>query len=72
MAIRLPHFDTKTRTDLDLVEEIELCMAHYLFPETSFAVGHMTAETARPFELRPYKGHSLQFSSGERLYSIAH
>ncbi len=68
MTLDLAHFDTKTKQPLAINEQIDNCIAEYLFPEAKFKIGHMDPETVQVKDLEPHQGNSLQFSSGKRLY----
>lgn len=68
MVIHLSHFDTKLRQDLELKEPVKNCLAEYLFPDAQFALGEINPETVKPRDLREYKGMTLQFASGKRMY----
>lgn len=68
MSLKLQHFDTKLKQDLDVREKIDNCLGEYLFPGTEFAVGMVYKEAATPVDLEQYQGKTLQFASGERLY----
>ena len=39
MVVAIKHFDTLTRVDLDIQENIQNALAEYLFPDTEFAIG---------------------------------
>jgi DNA primase len=68
MVIHLSHFDTKLRQDLELQEPIKNCLAEYLFPDAQFALGEINPKSVTAKDLREYKGMTLQFSSGKRMY----
>ncbi|WP_013320609.1 hypothetical protein [Gloeothece verrucosa] len=68
MTLYLAHFDTKLRQDLELREPIKNCLAEYLFPDAKFTLGEINPDTVKAEDLRAYKGMSLQFASGKRMY----
>jgi hypothetical protein len=68
MTLQLTHFDTKLRLDLAVKEPVRNCLAEYLFPDASFALGEVDPETVKASDLREYQGMSLQFASGQRMY----
>ena len=68
MALAIKHFDTLTRQDLDIQENIQNSLAEYLFPDTKFAIGSIYQEITTPEHLDTYQDKTLQFSSGERMY----
>ncbi|ACK72237.1 conserved hypothetical protein [Gloeothece citriformis PCC 7424] len=68
MTLYLTHFDTKLRQDLEVSEPLKNCLAEYLFPDTKFALGEINPDTVKAEDLRAYKGMSLQFASGKRMY----
>ncbi|ACK73990.1 conserved hypothetical protein (plasmid) [Gloeothece citriformis PCC 7424] len=65
--LRLKHFHTQLRRDLDLPETLNNTIAEYLFPETAFAIGDIE-KNLTPQDLRPYGEFSLQFSNRHRMY----
>ncbi len=66
--LTLPHFHTKLRKPLEEADNIEHCLAEYLFPDTEFALGVVYPEGTQAEDLTVYEDKSLQFSSGERMY----
>ena len=68
MTIKIDHFDTLTRQDLDIEENIQNSLAEYLFPDTEFAIGSIYQEITTPEHLDKYQDKTLQFASGERMY----
>ncbi|ACK70909.1 hypothetical protein PCC7424_2492 [Gloeothece citriformis PCC 7424] len=72
MTLYLTHFDTKLRQDLEVSEPLKNCLAEYLFPDTKFTLGEINPDTVKAQDLRPYKGMSLQFASGKRMYFSEH
>lgn len=72
MVIELQHFDTKLKQELDVSEPIANSLAEYLFPDTDFSVGMVYTKAAVPEDLGEYKGKTLQFAAGERMYFANH
>jgi hypothetical protein len=68
MTLYLTHFDTKLRQDLQIEEPIKNCLAEYLFPDAHFALGEINPDKVKVKDLREYRGLSLQFASGKRMY----
>ena len=68
MAININHFDTLTRQDLEIEENIKNSLAEYLFPDAEFAIGSIYQEITTPENLDRYQEKTLQFASGERMY----
>ncbi len=68
MSIKVRHFDTLTRQDLDIEENIKNSLAEYLFPDTEFAIGSIYQDITTPQHLDTYQGKTLQFASEERMY----
>lgn len=68
MTLNLQHFDTKLKQDLDVKEQISNSLAEYLFPDTEFSLGMVYKDAASFEDLTEYKGKTLQFASGERMY----
>jgi len=68
MSLKLQHFDTKLKRDLDIREKIDNSLGEYLFPGTEFAIGMVYKEATTPADLGEYQGKTLQFASEERLY----
>ena len=68
MAVAIKHFDTLTKQDLDIQENIQNSLAEYLFPDTKFAVGSIYENITTPDHLNKYQDKTLQFASGERMY----
>ena len=68
MSIKVRHFDTLTRQDLDIEENIKNSLAEYLFPDTEFAIGSIYQDITTPEHLDTYQGKTLQFASEERMY----
>ena len=68
MTITVKHFDTLTRKNLDIEENIQNSLAEYLFPDTEFAIGSITEDITIPKHLNKYQDKTLQFASGERMY----
>ena len=68
MAVAIKHFDTLTRVDLDIRENIQNSLAEYLFPDTEFAIGSIYEDVSIPEHLDTYQDKTLQFASGERMY----
>ena len=68
MTITVNHFDTLTRQDLDIQENIQNSLAEYLFPDTEFAIGSIYENITTPDHLNKYQDKTLQFASGERMY----
>ncbi len=68
MAVAIKHFDTLTRQDLDIQENIQNSLAEYLFPDTKFAIGSIYEDITIPEHLDTYQDKTLQFASGERMY----
>ncbi|MEG3437854.1 hypothetical protein V0288_12070 [Pannus brasiliensis CCIBt3594] len=72
MTIYLDHFDTKLRLDLGVKEPLKNCLAEYLFPSARFSIGEISPDSVAVKDLRPYRGRSLQFASGKRMYFSDH
>lgn len=68
MTLNLQHFDTKLKQDLDIREQVSNSLAEYLFPDTEFALGMVYKDAVSPEDLSEYRGKTLQFASGERMY----
>ncbi|AKG21325.1 hypothetical protein [Calothrix sp. 336/3] len=68
MALRLNHFDTKTKQETGIEEKLENTLAEYLFPGVEFSIGTAYPEATIPEDLQEYKGKTLQFSAGERMF----
>ena len=68
MTINVKHFDTLTRQDLDVEENIKNSLAEYLFPDTEFAIGSIYQDITTSEHLDQYQEKTLQFASGERMY----
>ena len=68
MSIKVKHFDTLTRQDLDIEENIKNSLAEYLFPDTEFSIGSIYQDITTPEHLDTYQDKTLQLSSGERMY----
>lgn len=68
MAIKVNHFDTLTRQNIDIDEKIENSLAEYLFPNTNFSIGVVYQSITTPEDLENYEDKFLQFASGERMY----
>ena len=68
MTITVNHFDTLTRQNLDIQENIQNSLAEYLFPDTEFAIGSIYEDVSIPEHLDNYQDKTLQFASGERMY----
>ncbi|MDJ0534875.1 MAG: hypothetical protein QNJ70_20740 [Xenococcaceae cyanobacterium MO_207.B15] len=68
MTIKLKHFDTLTKQDLDINENIKNSLAEYLFPDVNFAVGSIYQDISVPEHLDQYQDKTLQFASGDRMY----
>ena len=68
MTLEAKHFDTLTRKDLDVRENIKNSLAEYLFPHTQFAIGSICSDITIPEHLNTYQDKTLQFASGERMY----
>ena len=72
MTINIKHYDTFTKQNLDIEENIKNSLAEYLFPNTEFAIGSTYKDITIPEHLDEYQGKTLQFSSGERMYFANH
>ncbi|MDJ0534774.1 MAG: hypothetical protein QNJ70_20215 [Xenococcaceae cyanobacterium MO_207.B15] len=68
MSIKVKHFDTLTRQDLDIQEDIKNSLAEYLFPDTDFAIGSIYENITTSEHLDTYQDKTLQLSSGDRMY----
>ena len=68
MTITVKHFDSLTRQDLGITENIKNSLAEYLFPDAEFAIGSIYQDISIPEHLNQYKDKTLQFASGERMY----
>ncbi|TFI55121.1 hypothetical protein BLD44_007265 [Mastigocladus laminosus UU774] len=68
MALKLNHFDTKTKQDTLIQEKLENTLAEYLFPGVKFSIGTAYSEATVPEDLSEHNGMSLQFSSGKRMF----
>ncbi len=68
MIIKLQHFDTLTKQDSDIEENIKNSLAEYLFSDTEFAIGSIHQDITTPEHLDIYQDKTLQFASGERMY----
>ena len=68
MVVEIKHFDSLTKQDLDIQENIQNSLAEYLFPDTEFAIGSIYEEISIPEDLEKYQDKTLQFASGERMY----
>ncbi|MFB2771928.1 hypothetical protein ACE1AT_21965 [Pelatocladus sp. BLCC-F211] len=68
MALKLNHFDTKTKQDTLIQEKLENTLAEYLFPGVKFSIGTAYPEATIPEDLSEHNGMSLQFSSGKRMF----
>ncbi len=68
MTLKTQHFDTLTRQDLDIEENIKNSLAEYLFPDTEFAIGSIYQDITTSEHLEKYQDKTLQFASGERMY----
>ena len=67
--MKLTHFDTKTKQDIGIKQNLQNCLAQYLFPDTKFSIGIAYPEATVCEDLEQgYEGMSLQFSSGEKMY----
>ena len=82
MSIILRHFDTKTKQDTEIAEELKNTLAEYLYPATQFAIGTAYPEATVAADLQPQivqpddEGTGvemhLQFSSGSRMFFADH
>ncbi|NJR19627.1 MAG: hypothetical protein HC785_30845 [Calothrix sp. CSU_2_0] len=68
MVLKLNHFDTKTRQDTAIEEELENTLAEYFFPGVEFSISTAYPEASIPEDLQEYNGKTLQFSAGKRLF----
>lgn len=68
MALKLNHFDTKTKQDTLIQEKLENTLAEYLFPDVEFSIGTAYPEATVPEDLEEHNGMSLQFSAGKRMF----
>ncbi len=68
MTLKTKHFDTLTRQNLDVEENIKNSLAEYLFPDTEFAIGSIYQDISVVEHLDTYQDKTLQFASGERMY----
>jgi hypothetical protein len=68
MVLKLNHFDTKTKQDTGIQEKLENTLAEYLFPSVEFSIGTAYPEATVPEDLEEYRGMTLQFSAGKRMF----
>ena len=68
MTLKTKHFDTLTRKDSDIEENIKNSLAEYLFPDSQFAIGSIHQDITTFEHLDQYQDKTLQFASGERMY----
>lgn len=68
MALRLNHFDTKIKQDTQIHEKLKNTLAEYLFPSVEFSIGTAYPEATVPQDLEEYRGKTLQFSAGKRMF----
>jgi hypothetical protein len=68
MALKLNHFETKTKQDTLVEQKLTNSLAEYLFPNTKFSIGIAYPEATIPSDLGEYNGMTLQFSSGNRMF----
>jgi hypothetical protein len=68
MALKLNHFDTKTKQDTLVEQKLTNSLAEYLFPNTKFSIGIAYADATIREDLDEYNGMTLQFSSGYRMF----
>ncbi len=68
MTLTTKHFDTLTKQDLHIEENIKNSLAEYLFPDTEFAIGSIYQDLTTSEHLDQYQDKTLQFTSGERMY----
>jgi hypothetical protein len=68
MVLILNHFDTKIKQDTQIHEQLENTLAEYLFPGVEFSIGTAYSEATVPQDLEEYRGMSLQFSAGKRMF----
>ena len=65
MTINVKHFDSLTRQDLEITENIKNSLAEYLFPDAEFAIASIYQDITTPDHLDTYQDKKLQFASGE-------
>ncbi|BAY93663.1 MULTISPECIES: hypothetical protein [unclassified Tolypothrix] len=68
MALKLNHFDTKTKQDILSEQKLTNSLAEYLFPNTKFSIGIAYPDATITEDLDEYNGMTLQFSSGHRMF----
>ncbi|MBD2200543.1 MULTISPECIES: hypothetical protein [Calothrix] len=68
MALKLNHFDTKTKQDTLVEQKLTNSLAEYLFPNTKFSIGIAYPDATITEDLDEYNGMTLQFSSGNRMF----
>ncbi len=68
MALKLNHFDTKTKQDTLVEQKLINSLAEYLFPNTKFSIGIAYPDATIREDLDEYNGMTLQFSSGNRMF----
>ena len=68
MVLKIDHFNTLTRQNLNTDEKIKNSLAEYLLPDTTFSIGAVYQNITTPEHLENYENKSLQFASGERMY----
>ncbi|NJR17911.1 MAG: hypothetical protein HC785_20750 [Calothrix sp. CSU_2_0] len=68
MALKLNHFETKTKQDTLVEQNLKNSLAEYLFPDTKFSIGIAYPSATIPSDLGEYNGMNLQFSSGNRMF----
>jgi hypothetical protein len=68
MALKLNHFETKTKQDTLVEQNLKNALAEYLFPDTKFSIGIAYPSATIPSDLGEYNGMNLQFSSGNRMF----
>jgi len=68
MALKLSHFDTKTKQDIGIEQTLNNSLAEYLFPDTNFSIGIAYPEATIPDDLQEHNGMTLQFCAGKRMF----
>lgn len=68
MALKLSHFDTKTKQDIGIEQTLKNSLAEYLFPDTNFSIGIAYPEATIPDDLQEHNGMTLQFCAGKKMF----